>query len=284
MNSSNSSSESDEEFDSEVEEFGDLPECSEKKDGKVYYVGDEDITYTCRYDEDEEAGKWVGKKKKPADDDDLESSSSAKKTKVSSSSIASGNDLPEKVGALEDVLGLDCNADLKCQKVFVEEVQDYFFCNGVEMRAYSPILDAGVCPADTDDDDITNVTECDVIRSGDQVLVRLVADGIAENITMTIDAEGVITETDVLDATTPKADFMDICKDAQNDKDILSVYCDESSKTITGTYKDEDIRNVDELEANNKLMCQMIVDSGGFGKDLEDALDRASEEDYIGAD
>ena len=57
--SSNSSSESFDEYDGEVEFFDDLPRCTGKKDGKVYYVEDEDITYTCRYDEDEEAGEWI---------------------------------------------------------------------------------------------------------------------------------------------------------------------------------------------------------------------------------
>jgi uncharacterized protein (TIGR02145 family) len=81
-----SSSESVDEYDGEVEEFGDLSKCSEKMDGKVYYVEDEDITYTCSYDEDEEAGEWVSKKKKSVDDDDQESSSSVNETDDSSSS------------------------------------------------------------------------------------------------------------------------------------------------------------------------------------------------------
>ena len=82
---SSSSEESVNEYDGEVEEFDDLPKCTAKKDGKVYYVEDEDVTYTCKYDEDEEAGEWVSKKKKPSDDDQ-ESSSSAKKPDISSSS------------------------------------------------------------------------------------------------------------------------------------------------------------------------------------------------------
>ncbi len=82
---SSSSGESANEYDGEVEEFDDLPKCTAKKDGKVYYVEDEDVAYTCKYDEDEEAGEWVSKKKKPSDDDQ-ESSSSAKKTDISSSS------------------------------------------------------------------------------------------------------------------------------------------------------------------------------------------------------
>ncbi len=91
-NSSNSSSESFDEYDGEVEFFDDLPRCTGKKDGKVYYVEDEDIAYTCRYDEDEEAGEWVRKKKKSSDDDDKESSSSARKPDVSSSSLESNGD------------------------------------------------------------------------------------------------------------------------------------------------------------------------------------------------
>ena len=85
--SSNSSGESDDEYDGTVEEFGDLRTCNEKRDGKVYYVEDEDVAYTCRYDEDLERGEWVSKKKKPADDDDdQESSSSVDETDDSSSS------------------------------------------------------------------------------------------------------------------------------------------------------------------------------------------------------
>ena len=67
-NSSNSSSESFDEYDGEVEYADDLPKCTAKKDEKVYYVEDEDIAYTCRYDGDEETGEWVRKKKKSADD------------------------------------------------------------------------------------------------------------------------------------------------------------------------------------------------------------------------
>ena len=44
------------------------------------------------------------------------------------SSSASDNKLPEKVKTLEEATKLDCNADLKCQMVFVEEenIKDYF--------------------------------------------------------------------------------------------------------------------------------------------------------------
>ncbi|MBR3851204.1 MAG: fibrobacter succinogenes major paralogous domain-containing protein [Fibrobacter sp.] len=90
-NSSNSTSESDDEYDSIVAEVENLPKCTEGKDGEVYYVKKDGVAYTCRYDGEEESGEWVRKKKKPSDDDQ-ELSSSAKKTDISSSSEESEDD------------------------------------------------------------------------------------------------------------------------------------------------------------------------------------------------
>ncbi len=201
-----------------------------------------------------------------------------------SSSSASDNKLPEKVKTLEEALKLDCNADLKCQMVFVEEdiVKDYFYCDGKEMKAYT-IADAAVCPKgeDGDDDEIPNVEKCEVKKEGDKVLVKIVADGIAEDLTLSIDAEGVITEVGKFEAKISDADFKKACKEEEEDEDneVLSTDCDESAKTITQTYKDEDVSNVDELEGVNTLMCQMLLDPENalkdFAKDLEDALDKA---------
>ena len=189
-----------------------------------------------------------------------------------SSSSASDNKLPEKVKTIEEALKLDCNADLKCQKVFVEEdmVKDYFFCDGKEMKPYT-VMDEKVCPAD--DADMPKVDKCEVSRDGDKVLVKMVVDGVAQDITSTIDAEGVITEVAKFDAKVPKAAFDTACKEAKDDDDneVLSTDCDESAKTITQTYKDEDIKNVDELEGVNTLMCQAMLDPEGFLEDLENA-------------
>ena len=193
-----------------------------------------------------------------------------------SSSSASDNKLPEKVKTLEEALKLDCNADLKCQMVFVEEdiVKDYFYCDGKEMKAYT-IADAAVCPKgeDGDDDDIPNVEKCEVKKDGDKVLVKMVADGIAEDLTLTIDDEGVITEVAKFEAKISKDDFDKACKEAKDDDDneVLSTDCDESAKTITQTYKDADIKDVDALQATNELMCQAMLDPEGFLEDLENA-------------
>lgn len=99
INSSNSSSKADNEYDSIVEEVDNLPKCSERKDGEVYYVKEVGVAYTCRYDEGEETGEWVSKKKKTTDDedDDQESSSSAKKGSVSSSSKKSDGGYDDEV-------------------------------------------------------------------------------------------------------------------------------------------------------------------------------------------
>ena len=259
INSSNSSSEAGNKYDGEVEELGELPKCTEKKDGNVYYVEEEDITYTCRYDEEEETGEWVRKKKKTRNDDKL----------------------PEKVKTVEEATKLDCNADLKCQMVFVEEFTDNFFCDGKEVRPYSPIMDAKICPAGTGDDDISNVSMCAVSREGDQVLVKIVADGITDNMTLTIDDEGVVTEVSKFDATISKADFDKSCREAKEepDVDVLSTECDESAKTITQTYKEEDVKTVDQLEAMNELMCDMMLHPEGFLKDIEDAIEKANDDD-----
>ena len=93
--SSNSSSESVDEYDSIVEEVGNLPKCVEGKDGEVYYVKEAGVAYTCRYDGEEETGEWVRKKRKPADDDDdQESSSSSEESEdVSPTSDASTYDV-----------------------------------------------------------------------------------------------------------------------------------------------------------------------------------------------
>ena len=280
--SSNSSSKQEKDYDGEVEYADDLPKCTERKDGMVYYVEDEDISYTCTYDDDLEKGEWVKKKKRTRGDDDdqessssiedEESSSSAKKTKVSSSSAAYGDKLPEKVETLEEALALDCNVSLKCQKVFVEEFTDNFYCDGKEMRPYSPILDADVCPVDDDDEEIPDVERCDVSRDGDKVFVTIVADGISENIAMSIDAEGIITETAKFDSKISYADFDSACKDTRNDSDNLSVECDASALTITATYRDEEIEDTDDLEANNTLLCQMLLDPESWINDNGDTL------------
>ncbi len=196
-----------------------------------------------------------------------------------SSSSASDNKLPEKVKTLEEALKLDCNADLKCQKVFVEEemVQDYFYCDGKEMKPYT-VMDEKVCPAD--DADMPNVEKCEVSKDGDKVLVKIVADGITDNMTLTIDDEGVVTEVSKFDASISKADFDKSCKEAkEEDEDVLSTECDETAKTITQTYKEEDVKTVDELKAMNELMCDMMLHPEDMLQDIEDAIEKASAEE-----
>ena len=198
-----------------------------------------------------------------------------------SSSSASDNKLPEKVGSIEAAVKLDCNADLKCQKVFVEDelVNDYFFCDGKEMRAYSPILDAKECP----EDDTPDVSECKVSKDGDKVLVKIVADGITDNMTLTIDDEGVITEVSKFDAKISKADFDKSCKEAkEEDEGILTTDCDESAKTITQTYMEDEVKNVDALKALNEMMCDMMLNPEKYAtelmEDIEQSIDKAGKD------
>ena len=218
-------------------------------------------------DESQEESKSVKKKKRILDDD-------------SNISPSYDNNWPSRVSSIEEALALDCNAALKCQKVFVEEemVQDYFYCNGSSMQAYT-ILDEQVCSAD--EDNSSEVEECTVKRSGDAVLVYIAVDGKTENVTLTIDASGIITESAKLGGNATWADFDEACKDANDDTDMLSVECNQITKTITGTYRDEDIEDIDALQIENTLMCQLMINPGSSVKDLEEAVERATA-DYGG--
>jgi hypothetical protein len=201
------------------------------------------------------------------------------------SSSSASNDLPKSVEKIEDALKLDCNADLKCKKVHVNEVDDDFVCNGTKFEPFNPVLDAEMCPEGADgDDDVPNVSKCEVKKDGDKVLVKIVADGITDNMTLTIDDDGVVTEVSKFDASISKADFDKSCKEAkEEDEDVLSTECDESAKTITQTYKEEDVKTVDELKAVNEMMCQMMLDPEAAASellnDLKDALENAGDED-----
>ena len=125
------------------------------------------------------------------------------------------------------------------------------------------------------------VEKCEVTRDGDNVLVKLVADGITMNTTLSIDAEGVITEVAKLEGDFSQADFDKECAEQKADQGNLSVECDASNNTISGTYKDETVANADELEAQHKIMCDMVLDPEGFAKELEESLDQleAAEEE-----
>ncbi|MBR6378599.1 MAG: hypothetical protein IKS02_01355 [Fibrobacter sp.] len=94
-------------YDESVEFTDELPKCTAKKDGKVYYVEDEDITYTCNYDEDLKTGEWVKSKKKP-------------KKPVADETIESGDDLPK------------CNDKSDGDIYYIEEDDVYVTCDSDE--------------------------------------------------------------------------------------------------------------------------------------------------------
>ena len=99
-----SDTEKKEDYDESVEFAEDLPKCTAKKDEKVYYVEEEDITYTCNYDENLKMGEWVKEKKK------------AKKP-VADETIESGDDLPK------------CSDKRDGDIYYIEEDDAYVECN-----------------------------------------------------------------------------------------------------------------------------------------------------------
>ena len=99
-----SDTEKDEDYDGTVEFADDLPKCNAKKNEKVYYVEEEDVTYTCNYDEDLEEGEWTKSKKKD-------------KKPVADETIDSGDDLPK------------CNDKRDGDVYYIEEDDVYVSCD-----------------------------------------------------------------------------------------------------------------------------------------------------------
>jgi hypothetical protein len=118
------------------------------------------------------------------------------------------------------------------------------------------------------------VEKCDVSRDGDNVLVKLVANGITMNTTLSIGADGVITEVAKFEGDFSQADFDKECAEQKADSENISVECDASANTITGTYKDEAVDDVDDLEAENTSMCNMVMNPEEFAKEFEESLEQ----------
>ena len=89
----------------------------------------------------------------------------------SSNSGSDSKDIPEKVETIEKALRLNCNEEIKCTMVYVEEVKDNFFCNGTNFEPYSPILNAKDCPAEEEkktEGDEKKAPESSASNSGDK--------------------------------------------------------------------------------------------------------------------
>ena len=203
----------------------------------------------------------------------------------SSSSASGGDKLPAKVGSIEEALKLDCNADLKCQKVFVEDiVQDYFYCDGTKMKEYT-IMDEQICPAT--DDDIPKVDECKVTTEGDAAVVSIKAEGYTMKVTSTF-ADGKITEVSTIDCPDAEKAYKENCADEKAEHEGESVECDDSAKTITSIYADEDVQSAEQLKGMMDLMCDMMLNPEKFAedlaKDLQDAVDKMGDDDATGDD
>ena len=134
--SSAGDTEENENYDGTVESAEDLPKCNAKKAEKVYYVEDEDISYTCNYDEDQEVGDWVKNKKK------------AKKKPVADETVESYDDLDK------------CNAKKNEKVYYVEDEEVYYTCNYDEDEDEGEWTEIDTDDGDDDgDDDDTDNTD-----------------------------------------------------------------------------------------------------------------------------
>ena len=101
----------DSDYDNDVETIEDLPKCTSRKDGMIYYVEEDDLLVKC----DSEKGKWVAAKTR----NDAKSSSARKP----SSSAAS---TPSRVSSPYDLP--NCNSMLEGISVYVEAAGGYYYC------------------------------------------------------------------------------------------------------------------------------------------------------------
>lgn len=94
-------------YDKTVETADDLGKCTAKKDGKVYFVEEDEVAYTCKYDEDTEEGEWVKKEKKPS-------------KPVADETVDSADDLG------------NCTSKKDGDIYYVEEDDEFFECDAEE--------------------------------------------------------------------------------------------------------------------------------------------------------
>ena len=123
------------EADETVEFFDDLPNCTAKKDGKIYFVEDDEVAYTCKYDEDEEEGDWVSVK---TEDNDKPSSSNSsilpdKPSSSNSSTPTSAASIPGAVVTLADLP--TCTKSIEGAIIEVESEGDYYYCANLEWHS-----------------------------------------------------------------------------------------------------------------------------------------------------
>lgn len=90
----------------------------------------------------------------------------------SSSPNSSSSDLPASVKTFFDLADIECNAARKCEKILVEEGNDYYQCDGVQQ--WNMIMEAfpsKVCPVESDkptDGDKENSEEKEQPSNGNQ--------------------------------------------------------------------------------------------------------------------
>jgi hypothetical protein len=65
-----------------------------------------------------------------------------------SSSSGTSNDIPASVKTFEEIMDIPCNEAVKCQKILIEEHNDYMECDGTMWQTVSTVLPSTACPAE----------------------------------------------------------------------------------------------------------------------------------------
>ena len=124
------------------------------------------------------------------------------------------------------------------------------------------------------------VDQCTVTRKGDVVTVEAKAAGISMVDTRTL-KNGIITESATYSGADAEKAFKSACADAKEDDP--NATCNAATKTVSGSYEDEDdIESTDELEEMSKMECDFMLNPDKYKEQIGDLL--SGLEDLCGDD
>ena len=127
----------DDEYDGDAETFDDLPKCTSRKDGDIYYIEEDDAFVECNAEEE----KWVPVKARGKDEDDPDDSKPSSNSKSDKDEYDDDDDLRSSASkpssstssipsAVSTVGNLPtCTSSLENIAIYVEAANDYYYCS-----------------------------------------------------------------------------------------------------------------------------------------------------------